>query len=166
MGEKQTGDGLWNLRGAWSCTLGRCLIVFVVESRGLVEILNGEGDFMHAIKAVYDGFTFTPTEPIPIQGQYEVIITFIEPIPNQGETVETNERKIKLGFLKDILPPLPDSFFDPLPRRNCNCGGCRLFVGYAHFSLGNAGRIQTKRFGEKSNLGESIYDSCFCCKRV
>ena len=35
---------------------------------------------MHAIKAVYNGSSFMPKQPIPIQGYYEVVITFIEPI--------------------------------------------------------------------------------------
>jgi hypothetical protein len=34
---------------------------------------------MHSIKAVYDGIDFKPQQPIPVQGNYEVIITFIEP---------------------------------------------------------------------------------------
>jgi len=34
---------------------------------------------MHAIKAVYDGKSFTPTQPIPVEGRYDVIITFVEP---------------------------------------------------------------------------------------
>ena len=69
---------------------------------------------MQAIKAVYDGFSFKPKQPIPVQGHYDVVITFIEPI-----VVESDEKqvsKIKLGFLKDKVPPLPDSFFDPLPE--------------------------------------------------
>ena len=75
---------------------------------------------MQAVKAIYNGVTFTPTEPIPIQGHYEVIITFVEPIPKH---IETHERKIKLGFLKDRLPPLPDSFFDPLPEEELQLWG-------------------------------------------
>ena len=74
---------------------------------------------MQAIKAVYDGIGFKPKQPIPIKGHYEVVITFLEPI---------NERKIKpekrrLGFLKDKVPPLPDSFFDPLPEEDLQAWG-------------------------------------------
>ena len=76
---------------------------------------------MQAIKAVYDGLSFTPTQPIPIQGHYEVVITFIEPIPNKQE--EPPKREIKLGFLKDKIPPLPDSFFDPLPEEELQLWG-------------------------------------------
>jgi len=67
---------------------------------------------MQAIKAVYDGESFTPKQPIPVQGHYEVVITFIEPIAEKHE--EKPKRAIRLGFLKDKIPPLPDSFFDPL----------------------------------------------------
>ena len=35
---------------------------------------------MQAIKAIYDGTVFKPQQPIPVQGQYEVVITFIEQI--------------------------------------------------------------------------------------
>jgi len=33
---------------------------------------------MQAIKAIYDGVHFTPKQPIPVNGQYEVVITFVE----------------------------------------------------------------------------------------
>jgi len=35
---------------------------------------------MYAIKAVYDGVNFKPAQPIDIKEEYEVIITFIEPV--------------------------------------------------------------------------------------
>ena len=35
---------------------------------------------MKAINAIFDGNYFRPTEPIPVEGQYEVIITFTKPI--------------------------------------------------------------------------------------
>ena len=35
---------------------------------------------MQAIKAVYDGVGFTPKQPIPVQGHYDVVILFVEPI--------------------------------------------------------------------------------------
>ena len=76
---------------------------------------------MQAIKAVYDGSSFTPIEPVPVQGQYEVVITFIEPIINK--TDKKPNRALKLGFLKDKVPPLPDSFFDPLPEEDLELWG-------------------------------------------
>ena len=74
---------------------------------------------MQAIKAVYDGVGFTPKQPIPVQGQYEVIITFTEPITNN----EKPNYALRLGFLKDKVPPLPDSFFDPLPEEELELWG-------------------------------------------
>ena len=77
---------------------------------------------MQAIRAVYDGVGFTPKQPIPVQGHYEVVITFIEPIViNQKENPVPQKRP--LGFLKDKLPPLPDSFFDPLPEEDLQAWG-------------------------------------------
>ena len=77
---------------------------------------------MQAVKAVYDGFTFKPKQPIPIQGHYEVVITFIEPIIDMNEEKSTPGKR-RLGFLKDKVPPLPDSFFDPLPEEDLQAWG-------------------------------------------
>jgi len=33
---------------------------------------------MQSIKAIYDGVQFKPKQKIPVHGQYEVIITFVE----------------------------------------------------------------------------------------
>jgi len=35
---------------------------------------------MYAVKAIYDGTSFKPTQPIPIKENYEVVITFLEPV--------------------------------------------------------------------------------------
>ena len=35
---------------------------------------------MYAVKAIYDGINFKPIQPIHIREQYEVVITFIEPL--------------------------------------------------------------------------------------
>ena len=69
---------------------------------------------MQAIKAVYNGLNFKPMQPIPVQGYYEVVITFIEPITSITE--KKPKREIRFGLLKDKIPPLPDNFFDPLPE--------------------------------------------------
>jgi len=39
-----------------------------------------KGDFVQAIKAIYDGVHFMPKQSIPVNGQYEVVITFVEQI--------------------------------------------------------------------------------------
>jgi predicted DNA-binding antitoxin AbrB/MazE fold protein len=40
---------------------------------------------MYAIKAIYDGNSFKPEEPIPVEGKYEVVITFTKPIINTSQ---------------------------------------------------------------------------------
>ena len=41
---------------------------------------------MQAIKAIYDGANFTPQQPIPVKGKYEVVITFIAPMDAANQT--------------------------------------------------------------------------------
>jgi predicted DNA-binding antitoxin AbrB/MazE fold protein len=41
---------------------------------------------MQAIKAIFDGNYFKPSEPIPVKGKYEVIITFTN-------SIDTKEKK-------------------------------------------------------------------------
>ena len=36
---------------------------------------------------------------------------------------QQKSQKRQLGFLKDIVPPLPDSFFDPLPEEDLQAWG-------------------------------------------
>lgn len=35
---------------------------------------------MYAMKAIYDGNIFKLDEPVPVKGEYEVIITFTKPL--------------------------------------------------------------------------------------
>jgi hypothetical protein len=37
---------------------------------------------MYAIEALYDGTDFRPKEPIPVNEEYEVVITFTTPVKN------------------------------------------------------------------------------------
>ena len=48
---------------------------------------------MQAIKAIYDGVHFTPKQPVPVQGRYEVVITFIEPTEIQKDASQTAQYK-------------------------------------------------------------------------
>ena len=41
---------------------------------------------MQAIRAIYDGVGFKPKQPIPVQENYEVVITFLEPANNDQPT--------------------------------------------------------------------------------
>ncbi len=40
---------------------------------------------MQAINAIFDGNYFRPIEPIPVKGQYEVVITFTKPIDTKDK---------------------------------------------------------------------------------
>ena len=68
---------------------------------------------MQAIKAVYDGVGFTPKQPIPVQGHYDVVITFIEPITldaNNSDAVKNTD----IEFWRDYKKLLADSYDEVL----------------------------------------------------
>ncbi|MCL2637496.1 MAG: hypothetical protein FWD48_03915 [Oscillospiraceae bacterium] len=44
-------------------------------------------------------------------------------LPVNSEVAEEPKRKINFDFLKDKVPPLPDSFFDPLPEEELQAWG-------------------------------------------
>jgi predicted DNA-binding antitoxin AbrB/MazE fold protein len=52
------------------------------------------GTAMQAINAIFDGNLFKPLEPIPVEGKYEVVITFTKPI----DTRETRRQRILKHF--------------------------------------------------------------------
>jgi len=66
---------------------------------------------MYAIKAIYDGVNFKPERPIPIKEQYEVIITFVEPV-NKASTFDLPHKrgcmKGKMWMSDDFNAPLED----------------------------------------------------------
>jgi len=57
---------------------------------------------------LYDIFT------IPQSLRNKMVEVIILPVENIAE--EELKREIKFGFIQDKVPPLPDSFFDPLPE--------------------------------------------------
>ena len=68
---------------------------------------------MQAIKAIYDGTNFTPKQPIPVEGKYEVVITFLEPISTTEKTpvrppFEYNCLSGKIWISEDFDAPLDD----------------------------------------------------------
>jgi len=74
---------------------------------------------MYAVKAIYDGVTFRPKQPISVKGQYEVVIMFIEPL---NKNTEKNPRFLlepdmsktpSLGELNGTIK-IPDDFDEPL----------------------------------------------------
>ena len=71
------------------------------------------GYAMHAIRAIYDGTSFRPMQPITVTEQYEVIITFVEPIKEATATGLPNKR----GCMKGKMW-ISDDFDKPL----CHCG--------------------------------------------
>ena len=65
---------------------------------------------MHSIKAIYEGAKFRPIQPIPVEGDYEVIITFIEPV--KKDTVRPpfsyGSMAGKIWMADDFNAPLED----------------------------------------------------------
>ena len=57
---------------------------------------------MQAIKAIYDGIQFKPIQPIPVIGQYEVVITFVEQISVNSEANKQERINNEINFLKGI----------------------------------------------------------------
>jgi len=44
-------------------------------------------------------------------------------LPIDADVPKKTKRKIKFDFLMDNVPPLPDSFFDPLPEEELQAWG-------------------------------------------
>ena len=42
---------------------------------------------MYAIKAIYDGTNFRLMQPIPVKENYEVVITFVEPLKRNQKSI-------------------------------------------------------------------------------
>jgi len=71
---------------------------------------------MYAIKAVYDGTNFKPKQPISVKGEYEVVITFIEPI-DKNPIIDRETKKRPISELKGLLKGkvwMSDDFNEPL----------------------------------------------------
>ena len=65
---------------------------------------------MQSIKAIYDGTHFMPTQPIPIKGEYEVVITFLEPIRKKSvrPPFEYGSMSEKMWISDDFDAPLDE----------------------------------------------------------
>ncbi|MCL1862235.1 MAG: hypothetical protein FWF78_01570 [Defluviitaleaceae bacterium] len=57
---------------------------------------------MQAIKAVFDGVNFKPKQAIPVSGQYEVVITFVEQISTNLITSTQDQISADLNFWKEF----------------------------------------------------------------
>jgi len=55
---------------------------------------------MQSIKAVYDGANFKPKQAIPVSGQYEVVITFVEQLSASPATGPQDQISTELNYLK------------------------------------------------------------------
>ena len=82
---------------------------------------------MQAIKAIYDGVKFNPKQAIPVNGQYEVVITFVEQISTITDTGKQDQINTDLNFWKEISRLAADSSdevltMDDFPRTKFNRG--------------------------------------------
>ena len=71
---------------------------------------------MYAIKAIYNESGFYPMQPIPVKEDYEVVITFINPIESNNTGIaETPKRSCAelIGLLKGKVW-MADDFNAPL----------------------------------------------------
>ena len=74
---------------------------------------------MYAVKAIYDGVNFKPEQPISVKGEYEVIITFIEPV---SKVIKKNPRILREPDITKVptigewngMVAIPDDFNEPL----------------------------------------------------
>ena len=57
---------------------------------------------MQAIKAIFDGVNFKPKQAIPVSGQYEVVITFLEQISVSSDTDRQERINRDIKFWKEI----------------------------------------------------------------
>ena len=72
---------------------------------------------MQAIRAIYDGVSFMPKQPIPVIGKYEVVITFIEPVKEEDVSKVTPTAKLPRSTAKGLLKDkvwMADDFNAPL----------------------------------------------------
>jgi len=69
---------------------------------------------MYAVKAIYDGVNFKPSQPIAVKGRHEVIITFLEPVTDIGtEQIKKLPRSEIIGCLKGKVW-MADDFNEPI----------------------------------------------------
>ena len=77
---------------------------------------------MQAIKAVYDGINFIPRQPIPVNGQYEVVITFVEQL--SATTIGTHDLiNNEIRFWKEfdkLAAASNDEMLEDFPRTKFN----------------------------------------------
>ena len=80
---------------------------------------------MQAIKAVFDGVNFKPKQEIPVSGQYEVVITFIEQISTSPSIDAQDQISRDIKFWKEFYKLAADASdevltMDDFPRMKFN----------------------------------------------
>ena len=79
---------------------------------------------MQAVKGYLSNGRFTPIGEVSLPNNAEVVLVFVEASELFAQhTDATQKSKRQLGFLKDKLPSLPESFFDPLPEEDLQAWG-------------------------------------------
>ena len=73
---------------------------------------------MQAIKAVYDGVDFKPKQAIPVSGQYEVVITFLEQISANPVTDKQERINQEIKFWKEFNKLAEDASDEVLDMAN------------------------------------------------
>jgi len=69
---------------------------------------------MYAVKAIYDGVNFTPMQPVDVEGQYEVVITFLEPLASLAEKNSHAKKNPRLLLEPVLGKPVSIGEFDGL----------------------------------------------------
>jgi hypothetical protein len=64
---------------------------------------------MYAIKAVYDGSNFKVKEPIPVNEEYEVVITFTAPVKKSENTSRHFSIAEKDAIINSLFGVLPSN---------------------------------------------------------
>ena len=70
---------------------------------------------MYAIRARFDGVNFKPLQPIPVNEDYEVVITFIKPVKKNSTSAKEvkNPRSMFIGLFEGQVW-MSDDFNEPL----------------------------------------------------
>jgi hypothetical protein len=66
------------------------------------------GDFVQAIKAIYDGENFRPQQPIPVKEEYETIIIFTEPLKKRPRLDFIGLFEGKISMSDDFDEPIEE----------------------------------------------------------
>ena len=63
---------------------------------------------MQTIKAIYDGVSFMPIQPIPVQGKCEVIITFLDSSETHPAISPVSPTEEPIDYIEKLCGSLAD----------------------------------------------------------